>query len=235
MQAVGNYDWYVDFKNYCMSNLGISGMQFHYWEKMQETLYSNVNASLTPYVPEPSKLEVTMIDIFSRLMMDRKLWLAGPVNDQMSTVVQAQLLFLDQQGDEEITIHVDTPGGSVKSGLSIVDTMNYVKPDIVTINTGMAASMGSILLGSGTKGKRYSLPHSKVMLHQVSHGSQGNVQDTRINQAEAEKYNDELFRLLGSYSDKEPEQVMTDASRDLWLTGKEAVDYGIIDKIIERK
>jgi ATP-dependent Clp protease protease subunit len=236
MQAVGNYDWYSDFKNFCMNHMGVSGMQFHYWEKMQESVYGNVSASLTPYVPEPNKMEVTMIDIFSRLMMDRKLWLAGPVNDQMSTVVQAELLFLEQQDStQDITIHVDSPGGSVKSGLSIVDTMHYVKPDIVTINTGMAASMGSVLLGSGTKGKRLSLPHSKVMLHQVSHGAQGNVQDTRINLAEAEKYNNELFRLLGSYCDKKPEQVMEDATRDLWLTGKEGVDYGIVDKIIERK
>lgn len=234
MQASNNFNWYGDFKNYCINHMGISGMQFHYWEKTQEMLYSNVQASLTPYVPEPNKMEVTMIDIFSRLMMDRKLWLAGPVNDQMSTVVQAELLFLEQQGNEDITFHIDTPGGSVKSGLSIVDTMHYVKPDIVTINTGMAASMGSVLLGSGTKGKRMTLPHSKVMLHQVSHGSQGNVQDTRINQAEAEKYNDELFKLLGGYCGKESEVVMLDASRDLWLTGQEAVDYGIVDRVIVR-
>lgn len=235
MQAIGQYDWYADFRNFCMSHMGISGMQFHYWEKMQDTIYGNIQASLTPYVPEPNKMEVTMIDIFSRLMMDRKLWLAGPVNDQMSTVVTAQLLFLEMQGPSEgITIHLDTPGGSVKSGLSIVDTMHYIQPDITTINTGMAASMGSVLLGSGTKGKRFLLPHSKVMLHQVSHGTQGNIQDTRINQAEAEKYNVELFKLLGSYCDKGWEVVRDDASRDLWLTGQEAVDYGIADKVIKK-
>jgi ATP-dependent Clp protease protease subunit len=236
MQAIGTYDWYSDFQNYCLRHMGVSSMQFHYWEKLQDSIYNNISASLTPYVPEPNKMEVTMIDIFSRMMMDRKLWLAGPVNDQMSTVVQSQLLFLEMQGpSEDITIHVDTPGGSVKSGLSIVDTMHYIQPDIITINTGMAASMGSVLLGSGTKGKRFSLPHSKVMLHQVSHGTQGNIQDTRINQAEAEKYNVELFNLLGSYCGKDPELVKADASRDLWLTGQEAVDYGIVDEIIVRK
>lgn len=236
MQAITHYDSYSDFQNFCLRHMGISSMQFHYWEKLQDSLYQNVNASLTPYVPEGSKMEVTMIDIFSRMMMDRKLWLAGPVNDQMSTVVQAQLLFLEMQSpSEDITLHIDTPGGSVKSGLSIVDTIQYILPDVATINTGMAASMGSVLLGCGTKGKRSLLPHSKVMLHQVSHGTQGNIQDTRINLAEAEKYNKELFNLLGGFCGKDPEVVIEDASRDLWLTGQEAVDYGIADEVIIRK
>jgi ATP-dependent Clp protease protease subunit len=241
MNAQSNFDWYSDFKNYATNHMGISGIQFHYWEKVQNSLYTNVNtvnvgASLTPYVPEPNKLEVTMIDIFSRLMMDRTLWLAGPVNDQMSTVVQAQLLYLETlSSTQDITMHIDTPGGSVKSGLSIVDTVNYIHCDVSTLNTGMAASMGSVLLGVGTKGKRYTLPHSKVMLHQVSHGTQGNVQDTRINMIEAEKYNNELFNLLGSYCGKGAEVVKEDASRDLWLTGQEAVDYGIVDEVITRK
>lgn len=236
-----NYNWYADFQNFAINHMGVTAMEFKNWENLQNTLYNNVStmnvgASLTPYVPEPNKMEVTMIDIFSRMMMDRTLWLAGPVNDQMSTVVQAQLLYLEQlDAEADIMAYVDSPGGSVKSGLSMVDTMNYIRPDVATICTGMAASMGSILLGNGAKGKRYILPHSKVMLHQVSHGSQGNVQDTRINQAEAEKYNTELFRLLGSYTDKDPDQVLKDAERDLWMTGAEAVEYGICDKVIVRK
>ena len=236
-----NYDWYADFRNFATNHMGISGMQFHNWEILQNSIYNNVStanvgASLTPYVPEPNKMEVTMIDIFSRMMMDRTLWLAGPVNDQMSTVVSAQLLYLEQlDANADITTYVDSPGGSVKSGLSIVDTMNYILPDVVTICTGMAASMGSVLLGNGTKGKRYILPHSKVMLHQVSHGSQGNVQDTRINQDEAEKYNEELFNLLGGYCGKSPEEVLEDTKRDMWLTGQEAVDYGICDSVIKSK
>jgi len=230
-------DFYSEFKNYAMNHIGISGMQFHYWDKMQETLYGNiqVSGSLTPYILEEREMRVTQMDIFSRLMMDRILWVAGPVNDQMSTVVQAQLMFLDNVEERDITMHVDSPGGSVKSGLSMVDVMNYIASDVSTINTGMAASMGSILLGNGTKGKRYSLKHSKVMLHQVSSGAQGHVEDIKISLSEAIKYNDELFTMLGDYCGKTKAQVLKDCNRDNWLTADEAVKYGIIDGIIENK
>ncbi len=153
----------------------------------------------------------------------------------MSTIVQAQLMFLDNLGKKDITLHIDSPGGSVKSGLSIVDVMNYISSDCVTINTGMAASMGSILLGAGTKGKRYTLNFSRVMLHQVSTGAQGNIQDIRLSIAEGEKYNEILFNLLGEYTNKDPKQVMIDASRDLWLNSSEALEYGIVDEIITKK
>lgn len=230
-------DFYSEFQNYATKHMGISGMQFHYWEQLQNGIYGNVNvqSSLTPYILEERELRVTQMDIFSRLMMDRILWLAGPVNDRMSTVVQAQLMFLDNLEVKDITLHVDSPGGSVKSGLSIVDQMNYVSSDIITVNTGMAASMGSILLGAGTKGKRYSLPSSRVMLHQVSTGASGNIQDIRRSIAEGEKYNTKLFTLLGEYTDKSPEQVLEDANRDLWLDAEEAKAYGIIDGIITKK
>ena len=199
-------DFYNEFKSYATKHMGISDIQFHYWENLQSTIYNNtqVSGSLTPYILEEREMRVTQMDIFSRLMMDRILWVAGPVNDQMSTVVQAQLMFLDNlEPGKMITMHVDSPGGSVKSGLSMVDVMNYVSSDIQTINTGMAASMGSILLGAGTKGKRYSLPSSKVMLHQVSSGAQGHVEDMKISIAEAEKYNDKLFGMLADYCGKE--------------------------------
>lgn len=223
-----------EFKDYAIKHMGISSMDFYHWEQLQEKLYGP-NASLTPYILEERELRVTQIDIFSRMMMDRIIWLAGPVNDRMSTVVQAQLMFLDTLDKSDITLHVDTPGGSVKSGLSIVDVMNYVSSDIVTINTGMAASMGSILLGAGTKGKRHSLKFSRVMLHQVSTGAYGNIQDIRKSIAEGEKYNDLLFGLLGEYTNKDPKQVMKDAERDLWLSSEEALEYGIIDSIIINK
>jgi len=223
-----------DFRNYAMKHLGVSGMQFHYWDKMQERLYG-ANASMTPYIVEEREMRAIQMDIFSRLMMDRIIWIAGPVHDGMSTVVQAQLMWLDLQDSTDITMHIDTPGGSVKSGLSMIDVMKYIDSDIVTINTGMAASMGSVLLGAGTKGKRYSLPHSRVMLHQVSGGSNGNIQDMRITLLEAEKSNDELFDMLGDYCGKTSEQVKNDASRDLWFTAKEAKEYGILDGIITRK
>ena len=227
-------DFYSEFKDYATKHMGVSGLQFHYWEKLQDRIYST-SASLTPYILEERELRVTQMDIFSRLMIDRILWVAGPVNDAMSTVVQAQLMFLDNLENKIITMHVDSPGGSVKSGLSMVDVMNYITSKISTINTGMAASMGSILLGAGTKGMRYSLPNSKVMLHQVSSSTSGTVQDMKISFAEAEKYNDILFSMLGEYCDKSPEQIKLDADRDLWLNSEEAKNYGIIDGIITNK
>lgn len=227
-------DFYSEFKDYATKHMGVSGLQFHYWEKLQDRIYST-SASLTPYILEEREMRATQIDIFSRLMMDRILWVAGPVNDAMSTVVQAQLMFLDNLETTTITMHIDSPGGSVKSGLSMVDVMNYIESSISTINTGMAASMGSILLGAGTKGMRYSLPNSKVMLHQVSSSASGTVQDMKISFVEAEKYNDILFSMLGEYCDKSPEQIKLDADRDLWFNSEEAKNYGIIDGIVKNK
>jgi ATP-dependent Clp protease, protease subunit len=231
-------DYYNEFQNYATKHMGISSIQFHYWETLQASLYNNVQTqgNLTPYILEEREMRVTQMDIFSRLMMDRILWVAGPVNDQMSTVVAAQLMFLDNlEPGKLITMHVDSPGGSVKSGLSMVDVMNYISCDISTINTGMAASMGSILLGAGTKGMRYSLPNSKVMLHQVSSGAQGHVEDMKISLAEAVKYNDILFGMLGEYCDKTKAQVIKDCNRDNWLTAPEAEAYGIIDGVVKNK
>jgi len=223
-----------DFFNYATKHLNINSMQLHYWEKLQDKLYG-VNSSLTPYITEESDRRSIQMDIFSRMQMERIIWVAGVVNDNMSVVTTAQLMWLDTQGNEDITMHIDSPGGSVKSGLSMVDVMNYVSSDIMTINTGMAASMGSVLLGAGTKGKRYSLPHSRVMLHQVSGGAEGVLADMEISLNEAKKYNDELFRMLGEYCDKDPEQVKQDATRDFWMNAQEAVEYGIIDSVIKNK
>lgn len=216
-----------EFEKFTLSG-GISSLKLDYYKKQ-------VESSLTPYILEEREMRVTQMDIFSRLMMDRILWVAGPINDQMSTVVQAQLMFLDSVENKDITMHIDSPGGSVKSGLSMVDVMEYIKSDIATVNTGMAASMGSILLGAGTRGKRYSLRFSKVMLHQSSGGFGGNIQDAKIDFQEWEKLNKILFDLLGSYCDKTPEQVMEDATRDFWMDSEEAVKYGIIDEIIKNK
>ena len=196
---------------------------------------ANIENSMTPYILEERSMNVTVMDVFSRLMMERIIWVAGPVDDRMSTVVQAQLMFLDSLDSTDITMHIDSPGGSVKSGLSMVDVMDYIKSDIRTINTGMAASMGSVLLGAGTKGKRGSLRFSRTMLHQSSGGAGGNIQDARITFAEWEKINDTLFELLGGYCGKDAETVKNDASRDLWLGADEALAYGIIDEIVKRK
>jgi ATP-dependent Clp protease protease subunit len=203
-------------------------MNLHYYDEQ-------IKASMTPYILEEREMRVTQMDIFSRLMRERLLWVAGPVNDRMSTVVQAQLMYLDSVDNMDITMHIDSPGGSVKSGLSMVDVMDYIKCDIRTVNTGMAASMGSVLLGAGTKGKRSSLRFSKTMLHQTSGGAGGNIQDARINFVEWEKTNKILFELLGGFCGKTPEQVTEDASRDFWLTAQEAVDYGIIDEVVMKK
>ena len=196
---------------------------------------TNIENNMTPYILEERSMNVTVMDVFSRLMMERIIWVAGEVNDHMSTIVQAQLMFLDSLDSTDITMHIDSPGGSVKSGLSMVDVMDYIGSDIRTINTGMAASMGSVLLGAGTKGKRGSLRFSRTMLHQSSGGAGGNIQDARITMLEWEKINNTLFDLLGGYCGKDAETVKNDASRDLWLGSDEALAYGIIDEIVKKK
>jgi ATP-dependent Clp protease protease subunit len=235
MEMYSKVEFQTEFQNYAIKHLGISSAQFYYWENLQSQIYQNVMA-ITPYILEEREVRATAMDIFSRLMMDRILWLAGPVNDLMSTVVQAQLLWLNNvDSDTEIRVYIDSPGGSVKAGLSIVDSFNLSNAEIRTINTGMAASMGSILLGAGTKGKRAMLPNSTVMLHQVSTGAEGNIQDVRIRVNEADKYNTKLFNMLGEYCGKKPEEVMEKANRDLWLTAEEALEFGIVDEIIAKK
>jgi ATP-dependent Clp protease, protease subunit len=218
-------DFGKDFKKYALSE-GISSMNMHYFEK------GLIESSMTPYILEEREMRVTQMDIFSRLMRDRILWVAGVVNTQMSTVVQAQLMYLDSVEKKDITMHVDSPGGSVLAGLGMVDVMRYINSDVATINTGMAASMGSILLSSGTKGKRSSLNFSKVMIHQVSSGASGHVEDNRISQMESEKYNYILFKMLAENSGKDFDYVLQSARRDNWLNSQEALDFGFIDEII---
>ena len=217
-----------EFQNYYVKHLGKGSLDLHNYS-------TRIESSMTPYILEEREMRVTQMDIFSRLMRDRLLWVAGPVDDRMSTVVQAQLMFLDSTDKTDITMHIDSPGGSVKSGLSMVDVMNFISCDIRTVNTGMAASMCSVLLGAGTKGKRSSLRFSKTMLHQTSGGAGGNIQDARINFEEWEKTNKILFELLGEFCGKTPEQVMKDSSRDFWLSADEAVEYGIIDEVVKTK
>jgi ATP-dependent Clp protease protease subunit len=217
-----------EFQNYYVNHLGKGSLDLHNFSK-------RIESSMTPYILEEREMRVTQMDIFSRLMRDRLLWVAGPVDDRMSTVVQAQLMFLDSSDKTDITMHIDSPGGSVKSGLSMVDVMQYISCDIRTVNTGMAASMGSVLLGAGSKGKRSSLRFSKTMLHQTSGGAGGNIQDARINFVEWEKTNKILFELLGDFCGKTPEQVTEDASRDFWLSADEALEYGIIDEVVKTK
>lgn len=212
-----------DFKKFAKSE-GISSLNLDYFQD-----------SMTPYILEERPLNVSQLDVFSRLMRDRIIWVAGVVNDNMSTIVQAQLLYLDSVEKKDITMHIDSPGGSVKSGLSMVDIMHYIGSDIATVNTGMAASMGSVLLGAGTKGKRSSLRFSKTMLHQSSGGISGNIQDAEITMTEWKKTNDILFNLLGDFCGKTADVVKNDAVRDFWLDANEACEYGIIDEVIKSK
>jgi ATP-dependent Clp protease protease subunit len=218
-----------DFIDYSVKHLGISSLT------TSDVIKSQIDSSMTPYILEERTMNVTQMDVFSRLMKDRIIFVNGVVDDRMSSIVCAQLLFLDSTGDADVSLYIDSPGGSVKSGLSMVDVMEYLKFDIATINMGMAASMGSVLLGAGTKGKRSSLRFSRTMLHQSSGGASGNIQDAEISMREWKKINNILFDLLGGYCGKDPDQVKKDATRDLWLDAEEAKDYGIIDEIIGKK
>jgi ATP-dependent Clp protease protease subunit len=219
-----NIDYGKDFRKWAISE-GVSSLKV-------DNYFNSVENALTPYIIEEREMRATQIDVFSRLMRDRIIWVAGVVNDQMSTVVQAQLMYLDSVEKRDITMHIDSGGGSVKSGLSMIDVMNYIKSDIQTINTGMAASMGSVLLSSGTKGKRSSLLNSRVMTHQVSHGMQGNIQDTTISHIEGHKYNYILFNILAQNCGKTFEEMIESSRRDKWFNSHEALEFGLIDEVI---
>jgi ATP-dependent Clp protease protease subunit len=214
-------DYGKEFRKFAKSE-GLSSLSLDRYEN-----------ALTPYVLEERELRATQIDIFSRLMRERILWVSGPVDQHMSDIVQAQMLFLDSVEQKDITLYINSPGGSVLCGLGIVDLMNYIKSDVVTTNIGMCASMGSVLLSSGTKGKRSSLVYSKVMTHQVSHGTSGNIQDTRINQMEAEKYNYILFKMLAENCGKTIDEVLEFSARDRWYNSDEAKEFGLIDEVIK--
>ena len=214
----------TEFEKYTTGHIGIPSLKLHDYQN-----------SMTPYILEEREMRATQMDIFSRLMMERIIWIAGPITEMTGIIVQAQLMFLDNVEEKDITMHIDSPGGSVKAGLGMVDVMEYINCDISTVNTGMAASMGSVLLGAGTKGKRSSLRFSRTMLHQSSGGAYGNIQDARIEMVEWEKANKLLFQLLGRYCGKTAKRIEKDAARDLWLTAKDSLKYGIIDEIIKKK
>ena len=194
---------------------------------------NHIEDSLTPYILEERQMRMTQMDIFSRLMRDRILWVSGVVNQQMSDILQAQLLFLeDTDKEKDIMMYINSPGGSVMCGLGIVDLMNYIKPDVHTVNLGMCASMASVMVSNGAKGKRSSLISSKIMVHQVSSGVSGHVDDIRISQMEAEKYNYILFKILAKNCNKTFDEVYDVANRDKWFNSDQALKFGLIDEII---
>ncbi len=217
-----------EFNKYATGHLGISSLNMHRFD----SLFTN---SLTPYIIEERQLNVASMDVFSRLMMDRIIFLGTPIDDYIANIIQAQLLFLESTDPtKDIQIYFNTPGGSVHAGLGIYDTMQYISPDIATICTGMAASMGAVLLTAGAKGKRSALKHSRVMIHQPMGGAQGQASDIEITAREILKLKKELYDIIASHAGKTYKQVEKDADRDYWMTSTEAKDYGMIDEILIR-
>jgi ATP-dependent Clp protease protease subunit len=188
---------------------------------------------LVPMVVEQSGRGERAYDIYSRLLKERVIFMVGPVNDQMANLIVAQLLFLESENpDKDISLYINSPGGSVSAGLAIFDTMNFIKPDVSTLCTGMAASMGAFLLAAGTKGKRFSLPNSRIMIHQPSGGSQGQASDIEIQAKEILYLRERLNHILAERTGKTMEQIHKDTDRDRFMSGDEAADYGLIDKVL---
>lgn len=210
----------------------------HVERVMQDGMRAPMVASdsyISPSILEERQLNVTQMDVFSRLMMDRIIFLGTEVNDYTANVIQAQLLYLDSvDSDKDISIYLNTPGGSVYAGLGIYDTMQFVKSRVATICTGMAASMGAVLLVAGEKGMRAALPHSRVMIHQPMGGIQGQASDIEITAKEILKLKDELYQIIADHSGQAMEKIRQDADRDYWMTAAEALEYGMIDKVYKR-
>lgn len=215
-----------EFRKYATKHQGISSLHVD----------SYIESSMTPYIIEERQLNVAQMDVFSRLMMDRIIFLGTPVYDQMANVIQAQLLFLESvDPKKDIQIYLNSPGGSVYAGLGIYDTMQYISPDVATICTGMAASMGAVLLCAGAAGKRTALKHSRVMIHQPLGGAQGQASDIEITAREIMKLKKELYEIIAKHSGQEYDKVYEDSDRDYWMIAEEAKAYGMIDEVLERK
>ena len=218
-----------DFEKFASLDRGISSMTLH--------RYNNATSRyINPSIIEERKLNIASMDVFSRLMMDRIIFLGVPIDDDVANIIQAQLLYLASTDDQaDISLYLNTPGGVVHSGLGIYDTMHLITPDVATICTGMAASMGSVLLAAGAPGKRSALPHSRVMIHQPLGGAQGQASDILIAAEEIRKTRDELCTILSQHSGQPFEKVISDLDRDYWMTSQEALDYGMIDNILRGK
>ena len=188
---------------------------------------------ISPTIIEERQLNVAQMDVFSRLMMDRIIFLGTGINDYVANIIQAQLLFLESSdAKRDITIYMNSPGGSVYAGLGIYDTIQYIQPDVAMVCTGMAASMGAVLLCSGTKGKRSALQHARVMIHQPLGGAEGQASDIEITAREIGKLKKELYEIISKHSGKDYEQVWKDSDRDYWMTAQEAKEYGMIDEVL---
>ena len=215
-----------EFRKYATKHHGINSI----------LLDGYIQSSMTPYIMEERQLNVAQMDVFSRLMMDRIIFLGTAIDDTVANIITAQLLFLESMDPaKDIMIYMNTPGGGVYAGLGIYDTMQYIKPDIATICTGMAASMGAVLLCAGTKGKRSALKHSRVMIHQPLGGAQGQASDIEITAREIKKIKNELYQIISDHSGQSFDTVWADGDRDYWMIAEEAHKYGMIDEVLVNK
>ncbi len=218
-----------DFEKFATGHVGMNSM-------VLSDVIKSQGQYINPYILEERQLNVTQMDVFSRLMMDRVIFLGTQIDDYTANTLQAQLLYLESvDPDKDISIYINSPGGSVSAGMGIYDTMQFITCDVSTICTGMAASMAAVLLVSGQEGKRFCLPHSRVMIHQPLGGVQGQATDIEITAREILKIKQELTRIIATHSHKDYETVRSDAERDFWMNAKEALDYGMVDCILERK
>ena len=219
----------TDFRKFATGHLGINGQVLDDYVSLQ-------NQYLNPYILEERQLNVTQMDVLSRLMMDRIIFLGTPIDDYTANTLQAQLLYLDSADPgKDISIYLNSPGGSVSAGLGIYDTMQFVTSDVATICTGMAASMAAVLLVAGKEGKRSALPHSRVMIHQPLGGVQGQASDIEIEAREIQKLKKELYQIIADHSHTDYDKVWADSDRNYWMTAQEALEYGMIDQVLSRK
>jgi ATP-dependent Clp protease protease subunit len=213
-----------EFRNFAVKDRGINSLYVN-----------NLISSVTPYIIEERQLNVAQMDVFSRLMMDRIIFMGTGVNDHVANIIQAQLLFLESvDSSKDISIYINSPGGGVYAGLGIYDTMQFIKPEVATICTGMAASMAAVLMCAGQKGKRSALTHSRIMIHQPMGGAQGQASDIEITAREIMKLKDELYQIIAQHTGQDIEKVRQDSDRDYWMKSQEAKDYGMIDEILAR-
>ena len=218
-----------EFKKYATKHKGISSLNLHRFE-------SAVSSYINPTIIEERQLNVASMDVFSRLMMDRIIFLGVPIDDDVANIIMAQLLFLESADpSKDIQIYFNTPGGSVYAGLGIYDTMQYIQCDVATICTGMAASMGAVLMTAGTKGKRSALQHSRIMIHQPMGGAQGQASDIEITAKQILRTKQELYEILASHSGVDIKKIEKDADRDYWMTAPEAKEYGLIDEALVKR
>lgn len=218
-----------EFKDFAIKDQGVSST---YYDKIVSSMYP---VGLTPNIIEERQMNAVAMDVFSRLMMDRIIFMGTGINDQVANIIQAQLLFLEStDASKDIQIYINSPGGSVYAGLGIYDTMQFIKPDVATICTGMAASMAAVLLCAGQKGKRSGLTHSRVMIHQPLGGAQGQASDIEITAREILTLKDELYHIIANHSGQTFEKVYEDSDRDYWMKADKAKEYGMIDEILSR-